>query len=760
MSSITKIARLKHPGVLRDFTWPADLPTFGRFNLIYGWNGSGKTTLSCVFRALEQRVSPSHAEVTLDINGHQVTGQDFPKATVPVRVFNRVFIDETVFPLTGGDLPPIFVVGTESVEKQKEVERRKRDRKDAEEKQISARSAKQEAEKNFDQFCIDRAKLIKGTLRSSEQNRYNNYDKSDFRDGAEKMVGAGDAEDQKLSDLERDKLLAQNRATLKSKLEEVSYRLPDFQAIHDRLSQLLRTTLVSAAIEALKTDPELATWTRNGLRLHRDRKSERCLFCEQTLPADRLAALEAHFNAEFEKFMENVDQFIRDLQARSKQASELQTPHKTELYDDLAAEYEAAKAKLCEVRSSTSAFLNAAVKALEEKKQRAFEQVGAALQRPDIDAEVVEKLNAVIRKHNQACDEFQTRVEEARERLAHHMIAEALEEFIRLRDAVQQTTNQVQEAEKKVEQLQAEIDRLEREIVEHRRPADELNEELCKYLGHGELRFEVKNTGYTIIRAGKPAQALSEGEKTAIALLYFLKSLHDRQFDLKNGIVVLDDPVSSLDANALYLAFGFIRARTEKAGQLIILTHNFAFFRQVRNWFHHLKGQNRKDINQRPARFYMLECAHDQNGRYACVRWLDPLLEQYESEYHYLFARIYRASGQALLPKLEENYGLPNMARRVLETFLAFRQPQSSGDLYQKMQVVQFDEAKKQRILRFLHTHSHGDFVSEPEHDLSILAEGRAVLKDLLELLKAQDEKHFTEMVKLVNQQASDEEGT
>lgn len=52
MTLITKINRLRHPGVLRDFTWPADLPSFGRYNLIYGWNGSGKTTLSNLFRAL------------------------------------------------------------------------------------------------------------------------------------------------------------------------------------------------------------------------------------------------------------------------------------------------------------------------------------------------------------------------------------------------------------------------------------------------------------------------------------------------------------------------------------------------------------------------------------------------------------------------------------------------------------------------------------------------------------------------------------
>jgi wobble nucleotide-excising tRNase len=146
----------------------------------------------------------------------------------------------------------------------------------------------------------------------------------------------------------------------------------------------------------------------------------------------------------------------------------------------------------------------------------------------------------------------------------------------------------------------------------------------------------------------------------------------------------------------------------------------------------------------------MLDCAHDENGRRAAIRWLDPLLEQYDSEYHYLFARVYRAATETGPRRLEENYVLPNMARRMLEAFLAFRQPQASGELWQKVQEVPFAEAKKLRILRFLHTHSHSSAVGEPEHDPSALAEGPAVLRDLLELIKSQDEAHYEAMVKLL----------
>ena len=62
-----------------------------------------------------------------------------------------------------------------------------------------------------------------------------------------------------------------------------------------------------------------------------------------------------------------------------------------------------------------------------------------------------------------------------------------------------------------------------------------------------------------------------------------------------------------------------------------------------------------------------------------------------------------------------------------------------------------FDEAKKHRILRFLHTHSHSIAMAEPEHDLTALTEGPSVLQDLLDMMKAMDSDHFAAMEQLVS---------
>jgi len=758
MTLIRCISRLRNCGIFRNFDWPHDLPELGRFNLVYGWNGTGKTTLSRVLRHLEKRTTPQ-GEVKLKLSDAEFEGKQFPNLNLnlPIRVFNRDFVNESVFRKDGGELPPIFVLGAENVERQKEVERLKGERAKAQSKLDAAHTEKDKAGKDLDTFCIDRAWVIKDTLRSSGQNPYNNYDKSDFKRDAEQMAQDGDGSAYRLSDEEREKLLAQHRATPKAKVQEVKYTLPNLPEVVDEVSELLNTTVVAATIETLKNDSNLSKWTREGLELHRHRKAERCLFCEQPLPKERLAALEAHFSAQYEQLMQRLDRFIAELQALSRATTELQLPHKAQFYDDLETEYQAAEEGLRQALEEVKRFLDAAVKALMEKKGRPFERVECELRAPSVDGEAVEKLNAVIRKHNRACDELQTRVTEARKRLAKAMIAEVLEEFVSRRDAHRKAEEELRTADEEVRNLDQKMAALEREIVEHRRPAEELNEDLRKYLGHDELRLEVRDTGYIITRGGVPAQSLSEGEMTAIALLYFLKSLEDRQFNLANGVVVLDDPVSSLDANALYLAFGFIRERTKDAGQLIIFTHNFTFFRQVRNWFRYLLNQNKKDISRRPARFYMLICVRDGDQRCATICQLDPLLKEYESEYHYLFACIYRAASSDAPGTLEQNYSLPNMARRLLESFLGFRRPGISDNLREKMENIDFDGVRKSRILRFVHTYSHSNTIGEPEHDPSLLTEARSVLKDLLELIESEDKAHYDAMVTLVNRQIAEE---
>ena len=747
MTFIQKITKLRHPGVLRSFDWPTDLPGFGRYNLIYGWNGSGKTTISKLFRALGMGRKPANCDdVVFSVNGRDIRGVDFEQERFPVRVFNRDFVSDNVFPIIRKDVPPILVLGEDSIQKQNEIENFKEELTNAQNKLEIAQGRERQAEKFFDTYCIDRASAVKDRLRSSGDNPYNNYNKSNFRKRAEKMILDNDADNYRSNDNDRKVLIQKHQAMPKKKIEEIAYRIPALMAYAETVSNFLNRTVVSVTIQSLRSDAPLSSWIYQGLELHQSRDAGRCLFCEQTLPSNRLEQLEAHFNAEYKQFMDVLNAQIEKLQSELNTINtvSLSLPNSAQFYEHLIADYDDARNSLNKKLKATSDFLDLLKQRLEEKKKQVFERHTLDVHVPEIDSTVVECINEIVRRHNTECDDFNTQVAQARKQLEAAYIADNLNKFDRLKNSVAKSQSDIEKASNEVSQFRKQINRLESEIIEHRKPAKELNEDLRKYLGHSELQLAVKDTGYTIARNNAPAEGLSEGEKTAIALLYFLKSLQDRRFDLNKGVVVLDDPVSSLDTNALYLAFGFIQERVQEAKQVFILTHNFAFFRHVKSWFNYIK----KDTG-----LYMLDWKLDGNQRSSTLRQLDSLLENYESEYHYLFTQIYQEA-QKENRDLAENYVLPNMARRLLEGFLAFRKPQVSGRgrLWQKLNAVEFDKAKKIRILRFLNVYSHADSVREHEHDPSLLAEASAVLKDLLELMEKEDPKHYQAMVELTEQ--------
>ncbi len=119
--------------------------------------------------------------------------------------------------------------------------------------------------------------------------------------------------------------------------------------------------------------------------------------------------------------------------------------------------------------------------------------------------------------------------------------------------------------------------------------------------------------------------------------------------------------------------------------------------------------------------------------------------------YHYLFKIVHcHASSTTPAVNLEAYYHVPNIARRLLETFLSFKHPKKAGgEFYKLLQEVNFDEAKKSRIIRFLHTHSHDGQIDGLEHDNSILSETPQVLTDALMLIQTIDKQHYDELVSL-----------
>lgn len=757
---LTRITKLQHR-VFRDFAWPSDLHSFAQFNVVYGWNGCGKTTLSSLLSLVEKKTALVEGQVELEFDGAtKISGTDFGTAQLPqVRVFNRSFIEATLSQ-TGG-IAPIYYLGEDSAEKQKQVEQLKAALALADAEVMKATNAKKDAETKLDAFVVSQAKLIKGILTSANSTSYNNYDKRSFK-RAIQALNEQTAAAAILTDEPKKQLRRQKDAQPKHVIEKIAQPIFDFAALTAATDAIVARSVVAQTLEELKTNHTLAEWVRVGLGLHSDMQfSDTCRFCQQPIMPARRSALEAHFNDSFANLQKDLNALLGQLKKANQSVGSLVLPDASRFYDALTSEVSTVSASVTTACSDIQAALDALVARVEAKRDNPFTAVPTTAAKslsPAPLASVVAALNAIVDKHNQTSAQFQASVDDACKKLEEAYVAEAHAEYVQLVKVAKMAEQALASIKGKPAGIQTQIDELERAIVEHRRPAEELTGELRAYLGRDELRFELKGNGYALTRGGQPVSHLSEGERTAIAFLYFLKSLQDKTFGLPNGIVVIDDPVSSLDANALFSAFGYMKERTKQCGQLFIFTHSFSFFRNVKNWFHYLNKHRKKlKLGPQPAQFFMLRSQRRVDGsRTSHLGPLDRLLEKHESEYQYLFRKVYDEAHRTNVSNLEHHYGLPNVARRLVEAFLAFRFPEMSGDLGPRLDRVVdsygYDAAKKTRILRLLNTYSHAEELMEPEHDLSLLAETQPVLLEVLEMMKLVDKTHYEGLETLIGE--------
>ena len=81
---------------------------------------------------------------------------------------------------------------------------------------------------------------------------------------------------------------------------------------------------------------------------------------------------------------------------------------------------------------------------------------------------------------------------------------------------------------------------------------------------------------------GEPSfrSTLSAGDRNTLALAFFFASL-DQDAMLANKVVVIDDPISSLDEHRAFTTVQEIRRLAERVGQMIVLSHNKPFLRQL-----------------------------------------------------------------------------------------------------------------------------------------------------------------------------------
>jgi wobble nucleotide-excising tRNase len=741
------IIKIKNCPSFIDFQPATGLPDFRKYNLFYGWNGSGKTSFSRILRSFELKQTffndlAMPAEFEFKLSDGTSVGHTNLSAFSQIRVFNKDFIEDTVF--CDGGPKSIFFLGKESKEDKEKIVKAESGleslKQDAKEKELLASKAVETNNKNL----ASKAKEIKMALTTPRDDHYRNYEKPNIENTI--RINSEDLKTPERFKLSDERIVAIKKSILQVSLPKIGVlSLPnmDISDLEASVKDIVSKTVVSQVIDSLKADDVISKWVETGLAVHKEKSLNVCAFCNQTIPKGRFEDLEKHFNDEYQKTLQAVKS-AKDL-CKTRKVT-LVFPESSSLYDDLSSGYVLEKKKAEEAIKKFHQILDGLILALEQKEQNLFSQ--SLLKKIDpTDTSSLGNINKIIEKHNLKTDNFESQIDADKKDLELHLISEFMPDYDALVAACDSSQKSSTGATKAVADKDEEIKKFKESLISHHMPAQQINKDLAQFLGREDIQLKAtdEQDGYRIMRNDEVAKNLSEGEKTALAIVYFLAKLKEDGFDIKNSVVVMDDPVCSLDSNSIFQAFSFIKESIKDAGQIIILTHHFDFFRQVKNWFSHSKKDERE--------YFMTVCRIESLLRKSSIVKIDKLLIDYESEYHFLFSVLYNFA-EKKQRDLQEMYSIPNVARKFLESFLAFRVPLGSKEpnIYQRLSRIEFDHIKKTRIHRFVETHSHPRYESGvQDFDMTILSETPDIVVDLLELVKKEDEKHFNLLVQSIS---------
>lgn len=736
---INTIHTIRDFGVFRSFDWPPALPAFKKYNLIYGWNYSGKTTFSRVLRCFELQKAHDDfqtARVRLNLAGAGEIELASPAAAPVCRVFNSDFVRDNLS-FDTGESAPILVLGAEDIAKQQSLKLKREQREKLQQNRDSeAKMLREKAQAMEAAFTDAASNCIKNPLLVP------NYDKRRFEPKVKACMDA--PERHVLSGRE----LAEHMSVYQSKekravIEEIA-ALPTAVTVWSvpTSAVLARVVTANKPISRLQQDPALEQWVKNGRALHEGKA--RCQFCEQPIPAHLLTDLAGHFSAEYDHLMQQIEVLLAQLKQASREQIDL--PPKTAFYPEIAAGLTDVYECLEKHTKDRTAALTQLQNVLKLKQTKAFTVVDdpAVADQADELKVVVEKINGCIRDHNRRTAEFEKKRHDAFTLLEmHHAASFAVKKKYRQHlDESAALKESLHAQEQALHAIDQEIGDLERELSEAAKGAERINELLGMYFGKADLRVSLSPVNrYQITRAGVTAKNLSEGEKTAIAFSYFITRVQDGRQPIDETIVVVDDPISSLDACHVFNTYALVKTQLSGCRQLFVSTHSFEFYNLVREWAaDDEKGDFKKPQNQwKKWGIYLLRRLDDGSSSLEAI----PLaLLKFKSEYHYLFALLYQFDSSG--GSIDGLLSLPNVVRRFLEAFAGIMIPLYTG-LHGKMARLFPDEVERERVWKFVNHYSHNTTVTR---SLTIpdTSECRSVVKSCLNAVRRWDAEYFADL--------------
>ncbi len=574
-------------------------PTF--INFFFGRNGAGKSTLA--------------EAITSDDN---VTWQSgVSRSDYDVLIYNQEFIDRNFS--TYGNLAGVITIHEQNIEAQQRLADRKSIKAEVEAKGKElgvARNAKIEERDAliaaFQEMCWKNTKDIRDALKDALKGYLKSAQFVDLLLATTPIA----------HDFEELKSLCGVAFSLDSRPYHVFGRIdaaPTYGTLPGR--ELLDKAIVSSSttpfaqfIKALNA----TDWVSQGHTLFDGHTSGKCPYCQQALPTTFEADLASCFDAQYQQDIDDLRTFAETYR---RETTAILEKLKGNMQDVLpSVDLTDYKEKL--------ALLESKIEINRQRIDSKIKEPTTIIALEDTDSilidlgQIIDDINRQIMTNNSIVNDKRTKQNLCKKQAPEYIASVLAEEIAAHNATLEKIKGEIKGLDDAIDNARTEFKAISQEIQNLNKLGVNTEEAIASInlllRDSGFQGFElkpkkgVKHT-YEVIRPnGKPATRLSEGERNFIAFLYFYQLVKGNGkaniadggtgdapegADTRDKIVIIDDPVSSMDSNALFIVSSIVRSmiavcynnteyrNPEVSGdfikQIFIMTHNAYFHNEI-----------------------------------------------------------------------------------------------------------------------------------------------------------------------------------
>lgn len=578
-----------------------------KVNFFFGNNGCGKSTIARLF----YEFSKSDALIG---SFSQCSIENFDRANENILVFDQEFIQRNFY--INEDLNGIFSLD----EKNEEIEEKIKN----ENELISTTKVTYNSQKE----SIESLEKQKGQLKEAILEACFNYNRKFKKDFNKIDLGSRrETFFQTLVDKNQNTFKVKSFTYLTERynkfyVEELikinnTISLDAFQKIIDlesNINELLNEIIVGSndvSIAPLIEKLNNSSWIEQGIFfLDKEDDNQQCPFCQQyTITQNLLNQFEKYFDTTREEKLTRIKQTFSDYNyVFSAFDLELQSISSQKIVSSKVLKLQNLIQKVS--FNNHAEFQKKLDKPNETKQIESISNL----------KELVDEINSIIHSHNLEVDNIKQNQSELKDDVWSYIVDQVRNNIIDYQEKDKAFGLEIENSKKELTTLKDNITlsmekvrEWQTQTVNTQNAIDNINVLLLKnnFRGFKIEKKESENniTKYYILREEETYEThvfktLSEGEKNFIAFLYFYQlclGTNESENSTKKKIIIIDDPVSSMDSQVLFFVSTLIRRLIAKKGtgrdqqgnklidqlknenieQVFILTHNIFFYKEV-----------------------------------------------------------------------------------------------------------------------------------------------------------------------------------